>query len=187
MSSPVADTLRDLAAALNGLGEGWYLFGAQAALLHGSRRLTADIDITFLPGEVEDGQLIERLTRSGFTLRVDDEAGFVARTRVVPVVHDATGMPVDVVIGGPGLEALFASTAEPVDFDGVQVPLPTADHIVVMKLIAARAHDLEDAAAIVRTGSVDLAAVGELVDAIAEGLGEDGIRDALAQLRNMTR
>jgi hypothetical protein len=38
------DALAALAASLQGLD--WYLFGAQAALLYGSTRLTADIDVT---------------------------------------------------------------------------------------------------------------------------------------------
>lgn len=48
MSSPIVKTLDALRRALDGLGAGWYLFGAQAALIHGSARLSADIDITVL-------------------------------------------------------------------------------------------------------------------------------------------
>jgi hypothetical protein len=44
MPSPFAEVLRDLARALDELGAGYYLFGAQAALVHGSARLTADVD-----------------------------------------------------------------------------------------------------------------------------------------------
>ena len=40
MSSPVVDLLADLAAALDGGEVPWYLFGAQAAILHGVNRLT---------------------------------------------------------------------------------------------------------------------------------------------------
>lgn len=32
---------------------------------------------------------------------------FVARTRVLPFLHQATGIPLDVVLAGPGLEKLF--------------------------------------------------------------------------------
>ena len=46
MRSPVADLLEDLGAALDTLGVRWYLFGAQAAILYGVARLTADVDVT---------------------------------------------------------------------------------------------------------------------------------------------
>ena len=39
-------------------------------------------------------------------LRVDDPE-FVRRTRVMPFVHVATGMPLDVVLAGSGLEDEF--------------------------------------------------------------------------------
>ena len=46
MRSPVAELLGALGAVLDRLGVGWYLFGAQAALLYGAARLTADVDVT---------------------------------------------------------------------------------------------------------------------------------------------
>lgn len=38
-----------------------------------------------------------------------DAAGFVERTRVLPMVHRGTAIPVDMVLAGPGLEELFLS------------------------------------------------------------------------------
>jgi len=46
MRSPVADLLADAATALSEGGVPWYLFEAQAAILHGAARLTADVDVT---------------------------------------------------------------------------------------------------------------------------------------------
>lgn len=46
MRSPVLDLFVDLGAALDTAGIAWYLFGAQAAILHGAARLTADVDVT---------------------------------------------------------------------------------------------------------------------------------------------
>ncbi len=183
MSSPVVEVLRSLAAALNGLGEGWYLFGAQAALLRGSHRLTADVDVTVLPGATSNVALARALTENGFSLRFADVDEFVARTRVLPVVHDATHMPVDVVIGGPGIEQLFLEESERMVLDDVEISIPSAEHLVVMKLLAARDLDLEDAAAIVQASDLDIQAVEALIEAIADGLGEDEPRRALEQLR----
>jgi hypothetical protein len=46
MPSPVGELLADLAAAFQQRRVDWYLFGAQAAILHGAARLTADVDVT---------------------------------------------------------------------------------------------------------------------------------------------
>lgn len=183
MPSPVAEILGALGRALDELQVGWYLFGAQAALARGSRRLTEDIDVTVLLGEVTPELLINRLQASGFSVRVPNVEDFIAVTRVLPFVHDATMMPVDVVIGGPGLEELFHEASERLLIGDVLVPVPTAEHVIVMKLLAGRPHDLIDAEAVARTNEVDLDGVEELAGAIAESIGEHDILAALARLR----
>ena len=113
MRSPVADLLADLGAAFTGAGVPWYLFGAQAAILHGSPRLTADVDVTVDIGEQAPNSLIETLAREGFSSRVTDPVAFLDRTRVLPLVHVASGIAVDVVLAGPGLEETFFARVEP--------------------------------------------------------------------------
>jgi hypothetical protein len=186
MSSAIHDALAALTRAFRRADVGWYLFGAQAALLRGSRRLTSDIDVTVLPGDVSTSTLLDELAAQGISLRVADADDFVKRTRVLPLVHDASGMPVDVVIGGPGLEQLFLDAAEPVSLDDLVVPVASAAHLVVMKLLAGRPKDLDDAEAMVRAATMDLDEIEPLVEAIAEGLGEDDIRRALASVRRRT-
>jgi hypothetical protein len=51
MGSPISDLLASRRDACEDLGVGWYLFGAQAALVHGTARLTADVDVTVDLGE----------------------------------------------------------------------------------------------------------------------------------------
>jgi len=48
MPSPLAALLRDLEAVFESTASGWYVFGAQAAILHGAARLTADVDVTVM-------------------------------------------------------------------------------------------------------------------------------------------
>jgi hypothetical protein len=183
MPSPVAEILRALGRALDELRVGWYLFGAQAALARGSHRLTEDIDVTVLLGNVTPEVLITRLQATGFSVRVPNIDDFLTMTRVLPFVHEATTMPVDVVIGGPGLEELFHETSERLLIGDVLVPVPTVEHLIVMKLLAGRPHDLLDAEAMARANEVDLDGVEELASAIAESIGEHDILTALARLR----
>ena len=58
---------------------------------------------------------------AGFALRVEDPE-FIRRTRVMPFVHSATGMPLDIVLAGSGLEDEFLERARAVDLGGTTVP-----------------------------------------------------------------
>ncbi len=104
-----AAALADLKAALTALGVDWYVFGAQAALVYGAARVTADIDVTLRLGRVTPARLATSLQRHGFRLRIADPA-FVRTTRVLPVLHSRTSVPADLVIAGPGLEEVFTSS-----------------------------------------------------------------------------
>jgi len=155
--SPVADVLVALDLSCAAIGVSWYLFGAQAALLYGSARLTADVDVTVLLGDVSTEALVAALAGEGFELRISDPA-FVAATRVIPVVHRATGFPTDVVLGGPGLEELFLSRASRRSVGGTRIPVVSAEDLIVMKILAGRDKDKdkEDVRAVVRAGQATL-------------------------------
>jgi hypothetical protein len=148
--APVAELLAELGRAFAALGLRWFLFGAQAAVLHGVARLTADVDVTVELGRHSSEALVDTLNRAGFDLRVPDVAGFVEATRVLPFVHRRSRMPVDVVLAGPGLEEQFLDRAEEREIGGARIPVASAEDLVAMKVLAGRGRDLEDVEAIVR-------------------------------------
>jgi hypothetical protein len=148
MRSPLAKAIAALAAVLERLDVRWYLFGAQAALLYGAARLTADIDVTVDLGDRQTAPLVRSLEKAGFRLRVRDVGGFVATTRVLPVLHRPSGMPIDLVLAGPGLEDLFFKRRRWRIVDGVRVPVASPEDIIVMKVLAGRGKDEDDVVAI---------------------------------------
>ena len=152
MSSPrpVADLLTALARGLSALGVRWFLFGAQAAILHGVARLSADVDVTVDLGVRSIRDVVETLSREGFEPRVTDVTSFVEATRVIPLVHAASRMPLDLVLAGPGLEEGFFIRAVERRIGEVAVPVASAEDLVAMKILAGRPRDLEDVASIVR-------------------------------------
>ncbi|WP_437675185.1 hypothetical protein [Sorangium sp. So ce131] len=79
--SPFVELLGALADVFAQLGAGWYLFGAQAALLHGAARLTADVDVTVDLQDKDPEVLAKVLTEAGFQMRVEDIAFTHARRR----------------------------------------------------------------------------------------------------------
>lgn len=147
MQSADAEVYAALARALAPLGVRWYLFGAQAAILYGAARFTEDIDITVELGNIQTSVLVLALEKVGFASRLRDER-FVEQTRVVPLVYEATNTPVDIVLAGPGIEELFFDGARQIDVDGELVPVASPEDLVVMKVLAGRAKDLEDVVAV---------------------------------------
>jgi hypothetical protein len=122
----------------------WYVFGAQAVIAYGVPRLSADVDVTIAldPDDPED--FARDMDAAGFVLRVADP-DFVRRTRVMPFVHVATGMPLDIVLAGSGLEQEFLDRAREVNLGGAIVPLLDPEDLVIAKVLAGRPKDIEDA------------------------------------------
>ncbi len=179
----VAEVLRDVARALRPLRVEWYVFGAQALVVHGLPRFTADVDVTVLLGARQPGDVAAALRAGGFRLRATSP-GFVEKTRVLPMLHVASRLPLDVVLGGPGLEELFASGARRMRIGRSMIPVASPLHLLVMKLIAGRPKDLEDAAALVRAKSAELdrGELDRLLDLLLEALGDDVARDRFRAL-----
>jgi len=178
--SPFAEVLAALGRALDAVGAGWYLFGAQAALLYGVARFTADVDVTVQLRGADPKELVRALSAAGFSLRVEGDA-FVEQTRVLPALHTATGIPVDLVLAGPGIEELFLERAEVHDLEGVRVPVARAEDIVVMKILAERPKDIEDVIAILAAhpGDLDLELVRSTLRLLEEALGQSDLLPAL--------
>jgi hypothetical protein len=173
---PLLALLADFQQACAELKVGWYLFGAQAALLYGSPRLTADADITVQLGQLAPPAFAATLERHGFELRVADEA-FVRTTRVLPIVHRSSNFPADVVLGGPGLEEAFLERAATHVVHGLEIPVAAAEDLVVMKVLAGRRKDEEDVVAMLsaQRGKLDLALVRRNLHDLSEALSQDDL------------
>ncbi len=137
------ELLTDLSRVLSHWGR-WYVFGAQAVIAYGVPRLSADVDITLdlVPHEPE--RFVREMAGAGFTLRVEDP-DFVRRTRVMPFVHVATAMPLDVVLAGSGLEDEFLDRARVTNLGGASVPLIDPEDLIIAKVLAGRPKDMDDA------------------------------------------
>jgi hypothetical protein len=108
--TPAAELLRDLSVVLRDWGE-WYLLGAQAVIACGVPRLSADVDVTLKIDPDDPEQFVAAMQNGGFDL-LESDPDFVRRTRVLPFVHRATEMPLDVVLAASGLEDEFLQRSE---------------------------------------------------------------------------
>lgn len=177
MHSPVAELLSDLAAALDTAGVPWFLFGAQAAILHGAARLTADVDVTVrLPVSMSAPALATTVEQHRFARRFSDPR-FTAQTRVLPFAHVPTDLPLDIVLAGPGLEDQFFARAEVREIDGVAIRVASAEDIIVMKVLAGRPKDQDDVVAVLKAygGGLDRAYVEATLNALQEALAQNDL------------
>lgn len=140
--SRFAEAIAALATALE--GHRWYLFGAQAAILYGAPRMSEDVDATvFLNDGSTAASILPLLEAGGFRPTVLD-ADFFEQTRVVPAIHGATGIPVDLVVGGPGLEESFYARRGMRRIGGQDVPVIALEDLVALKVLAGRDRDRDD-------------------------------------------
>ena len=190
-ASPPAELFRSLAQVLHEAGASWYVFGAQAVLLWGRPRFTADIDVTVRLDTLAPVDFAASMERAGFALRVSADDDFVKRTRVLPFVHAPTGWLLDVVLAGPGLEDMFIARAVNVDLgEGVHVPVIRAEDLIVTKLLASRPKDIDDVRGILleRLDRLDVVSIRETLGLLEEALGVSNLRTALdAELRWVSR
>lgn len=183
--TPLEGALVAFADLAERLGLRWYVFGAQAVNLHGFPRATADLDLTVDLDRLSPRALVRELEKSGFSARfVDDD--FITATRVIPLVHRATKLPLDLVIAGPGLEQRFLDEVQLQRIGDRRVPVISAENLIVTKLLAARPKDLEDVRELVasRGASLDHDRIDELLALLEQALGQSDLIPLYRQLRD---
>jgi hypothetical protein len=125
--------------------------GAIAAMLHGSSRLTTDLDVAFAPEPENLDRLGAALEVLGARLRgVEDDVPFAPdaeRLRKVELLTlDTKAGPLDVLrrpTGAPAYRVL-KRRAERFDLGGFEVLTASIEDLIAMKRASARTKDLAD-------------------------------------------
>ncbi len=141
----------DILRRLTEAGVDFVVIGGIAMILHGSARLTRDVDIVFAGDEGNLAALGEVLVGLGATPRgVDEEVPFVADERTLRNVElltlSTTSGWLDVhrrVPGGPDYGSL-RRRAERQDVGGFTVLVASLDDLAEMKRVADRPRDRAD-------------------------------------------
>ncbi|MFQ5661543.1 MAG: nucleotidyl transferase AbiEii/AbiGii toxin family protein [Gammaproteobacteria bacterium] len=184
MQSPLVVLFSNLNTLFEEVSSRWYVFGAQAAIIHGAARLTADVDVTVMYGNRDPDALLQALKANGFETQTENAVEFIRRTRVLPVVHSTSSMPVDIVFGGPGLEEEFVQRSRHYDIEGVKVPVVSAEDLVTMKILSGRVKDLEDVSAILAAqfDKLDLLHIRSLLGKLEAALDRSDLLPVLKDL-----
>jgi len=142
------DLIKRIALELSRRRIPYMVIGGQAVLHYGEPRLTKDIDITLGVG-VEKLPIIKDVTKA-LGLRIDAEEvdSFVMETMVLPASEMKTGLRVDFVFSYSPFERAAIERAKEVKYDEISVRFASLEDLVIHKIVAGRARDIDDIKAI---------------------------------------
>lgn len=182
IQSAALDLLIALAPVASRWGR-WYVFGAQAVILYGVPRLSADVDVTLALEPDTPERFVVDMSAAGFSLRVTDP-DFVRRTRVMPFIHTPTVMPLDVVLAGSGLEDEFLARARQTHVHGTTLPVIDLADLIIAKVLAGRPKDIDDARALWRLHgrTVDADRIRHTLQRLEEALAQGDLLSTFERL-----
>src|SRR5688572_3340865 len=71
----------------------WYVFGAQAAIVYGRPRLTADVDVAVELAGAGAGDLVRALASESIVLRFEPSPELLKQAKLLPMRHEPTRLP----------------------------------------------------------------------------------------------
>lgn len=164
------------------------IIGGVAASVLGRPRLTEDIDVLVLIGRQRWPAFLEAGRKFGLAPRIDDALDFAEESRVLLMLHEPSGVPIDVVLGAMSLENEIVRGAKRVEIAGVPIALPAPEAIVVMKAIARRARDIADIEGILEAhDQLDLDWVRARLVEFDQALGNTDLLDEFNRILTRSR
>ena len=136
--------LKKTARALDRCGISYMIIGGQALLIYGEPRLTKDIDIILGVGIGELSKVKTLIEKLGLKILPDDPEDFVKKTMVLPSIDESSGIRVDFIFSFSAYERQAIERARPVKLGGTSVQFASLEDLVIHKVIAGRARDIED-------------------------------------------
>jgi Nucleotidyltransferase of unknown function (DUF6036) len=122
----------------------YMVIGGQAVLLYGEPRLTRDIDITLGVGVRELNKLKEIISFLGLKILVERDEEFVERNMVLPTLDEKSGIRVDFIFSFSPYERQAIERGKDIKLGRSLVRFASLEDVVIHKVIAGRARDLED-------------------------------------------
>ena len=139
--------LKKIANELDAHNIPYMVIGGQAVLLYGEPRLTKDIDITLGVGVSklnEINSIVEKLN-----LKILVDKNFVQNTMVLLAIDEKTGIRIDFIFSFSLYEKQAIERATEVKFGNTVVKFASLEDLVIHKIIAGRAIDIEDVKSII--------------------------------------
>lgn len=140
--------LADIRGFLRDLDDRGVVIGGVAVAILAEPRTTGDLDMMVLSSIDDLPRLMSAAAKHGLEPRFLDTERMARRTRVVLLVHEPTGLQVDVSLGIMPFEVEMVRRARTHIVRDIEVILPTPEDLIIMKAVARRPKDLLDIEAI---------------------------------------
>jgi len=137
--------LRRIAATLKRKKIPYMIIGGQAVLLYGEPRLTRDIDITLGLGIDKLEQILKIIIGIKLIPIPDNILEFTRKTWVLPAEDKKTGIRVDFIFSFTPYEQQAIKRAKKVRMGKTNVCFASPEDVIIHKIFAGRARDMEDA------------------------------------------
>jgi hypothetical protein len=140
----LAKLMRRVAEALDQAKIPYMIIGGQAVLLYGRPRLTRDIDITLGIDTNDFAKWSEVCKRLELRILPESPSDFVQRTRVLPAEEWESRIRVDFIFSSSEYERQAIDRATSVTMEDYPVRFASCEDIIIHKMVAGRAVDIED-------------------------------------------
>ena len=147
--------------------------GGQAVLLYGEPRLTRDIDITLGIGVNGLGKVKKIIKAIGLKILVEKEKEFVEQNMVLPTLDKKSGIRVDFIFSFSPYEKQAIERGKDIKLGRTLVKFVSLEDLVIHKVIAGRARDLEDVKSILlKNPKYDLVYIEKWLEEFDKSLGD---------------
>lgn len=188
----IQQALRALRSALTDAGVPWMVIGGIAVIARGVRRMTTDIDIAVRGDAIDVETLLAHLARYAIVPRVDNALGFARANLVLLLRHEKTDVELDVSLSWTTFEYEALAARTRAAFGDVMVPMAAPEDLVIMKALAARPTDIQDAVTLLTLyPKIDLVRVRRTLAQLAAAADApeltEGLQLVLQELRAQPR
>jgi len=149
--TPLLSALGDIAQWLRTGSYSGVVIGGVAASVLGRPRVTRDVDVLIWIEENRWEQFVRSGTKFGFGPRIHNCLEFARATRVLLMRHNPSHIDLDISLGALNFEKETVNRAHFHNIQGIRLPLPTPEDLVIMKAVAHRARDFGDIVGILDT------------------------------------
>lgn len=134
------------------------LIGALALGAYGRPRATHDVGLLILANSTMPCPYIEPLRAKEFAVASDwHDANPMAHDVVVRLAHpSAPDFPLDLIFAISDLHKNTVARRKPIDLHGMQMPVSSAEDLILLKLTAGRPRDFDDVMGIVGNAGAPL-------------------------------